>query len=64
MAKDRSFASKTAKMDGEKDTCPVCGGTYTHLRHISTAKSAKTGSWKSKRKMVRVCNCNQKEIYG
>ena len=64
MAKDRSFASKTLKVDGGNDTCPVCGDTYTQLRHISTAKSDKTDAWKSNRKMVKVCSCNQKEIYG
>ncbi|MCH7817937.1 MAG: hypothetical protein IIB40_00080 [Candidatus Marinimicrobia bacterium] len=64
MAKDRSFATKTAKAEGGKDSCPVCGDAYAYLRHISTAKSAKTDAWKANRKMVRVCGCNQKEIYG
>ena len=64
MAKDRSFATKTAKMDASKDICPVCGDTYSHIKQISTAKSDKTGSWKSNRRMVKVCSCNQKEIYG
>ncbi|MCH8299149.1 hypothetical protein E3V55_01275 [Candidatus Marinimicrobia bacterium MT.SAG.3] len=64
MAKDRSFATKTAKTDGGNDMCPVCGDTYTNIRHISTAKSDKTDAWKANRKMVKVCSCNQKEIYG
>ena len=64
MAKDRSFATKTAKGDGGKDVCPVCGDSYAYIRHISTSKSDKTYAWKANKKMVRVCSCNQKEIYG
>ena len=64
MAKDRSFATKTAKVDAGGDTCPVCGDSYAYIRYISTSKSDKTGAWKANRKMVRVCSCNQKEIYG
>ena len=64
MAKDRSFASKTANTVAEGDICPVCGTEYTFLKHVSTAKSDKTGAWKFSKKMVKVCNCNEKEIYG
>lgn len=64
MAKDRSFSTKTAKADAPKDTCPVCGDSYAYIRHISTSRSDKTDAWKASRKMVRVCSCNQKEIYG
>lgn len=64
MAKDRSFAAKTAKTGAEGEHCPVCGDSYTYLRHFSTLKSEKTDSWKLNRKMVRVCGCNEKEVYG
>ena len=64
MAKDRSFATKTAKPDSGNNSCPVCGDAYAYIRHISTSRSDKTDAWKSNRKMVRVCSCNQKEIYG
>jgi len=64
MAKDRSFASKTLKIGIESDTCPVCGTAYTFLKHVSTAKSEKSNAWKFNKKMVKVCNCNEKEIYG
>ncbi|MCH8273130.1 MAG: hypothetical protein IIB41_07735 [Candidatus Marinimicrobia bacterium] len=64
MAKDRSFSAKTAKVDDGSDTCPVCGDSYAYIKHISTSRSDKTNAWKANRKMVRVCSCNQKEIYG
>jgi len=65
MAKDRSFASKTSKTDEvEGDHCPICGNAYTYLKHVSTARSEKTDAWKYNKKMVRVCSCNAKEIYG
>ncbi len=64
MAKDRSFAAKTAKVGTDGEHCPVCGNSYTYLKHYSTSKFEKTGSWKLNKKMVRVCRCNEKEIYG
>ncbi len=64
MAKDRSFSAKTEKVDARSDACPVCGDSYAYIRHISTSRSDKTNAWKANRKMVRVCSCNQKEIYG
>ena len=64
MAKDRSFASKSAKAVAGGELCPVCGNEYTYLRHVSTTKSEKTGGLKFSKKMIRVCSCNEKEIYG
>ncbi len=64
MAKDRSFASKTANIGTEGETCPVCGTVYTNLKHVSTSKSDKSDAWKFNKKMVKVCNCNEKKIYG
>ena len=64
MAKDRSFASKTAKIGDEGETCPVCGTVYTNLRHVATSKSEKSDACKFNKKKVKVCSCNEKQIYG
>jgi len=64
MAKDRSFASKTAHIEPIGEICPVCGTTYINIKHVSTSKSDKSDAWKFNKKMIKVCNCNEKNIFG
>ena len=67
MAKDRSFASKTAKtgIGGlELDHCDVCGKTYDHVKQVVSVKSERTGAWKFNERSVLVCDCNRQEVMG
>lgn len=67
MAKDRSFAGKTAKTGiggPEFDHCPVCDKIYDHVKLVTSRKSEKTGAWKFKEKSVLVCDCNHAEVMG
>jgi uncharacterized protein with PIN domain len=64
MAKTTSFAEKAAKaMAGKKGSeCPKCGGQMQSVLVISAEKSAKA-SYKYNQHFVRVCKCNEKEVY-
>ena len=64
MAKTTSFAEKAAKaMAGKKGSeCPKCGELMQSVLVISSEKSEKA-SYKYNRRFVRVCKCNEKEVY-
>ncbi len=63
MAKKQDFASKTQKSKYVK-SCPVCGETYTYVKAVSMVPSEKGGSYHFAERMVAVCKCNEKEVYG
>lgn len=64
MAKTTSFAEKAAKaLAGKKGAeCPKCGELMQSVLVISAQKSAKA-SYKYNQHFVKVCKCNEKEIY-
>lgn len=65
MAKDRSFAAKVAKASGKKsDQCSVCNSTTNHVLFVKSVYSDQTRSWKFNERYLRVCKCNQQEVYG
>ena len=61
--KQRTFADKLRR---EKQVvhCPKCGGAVQPIFHVKSEWSERTNSWKFKQKLVKVCKCNQKEVYG
>lgn len=66
MSKDRSFAAKLAKAahKGADATCPVCGEPTSPVLFVVSEKSPVTNAWRFNKRLVKVCKCNQKEIYG
>lgn len=65
MAKDRSFAAKVAKASGKSvEQCPVCNGPVNHVLFVKSVFSDRTHSWKFNEGHVKVCKCNQQEVYG
>jgi hypothetical protein len=64
MAKGTSFAEKAAKaMAGKKGAeCPKCGELLQSVLVISAEKSDKS-SYKYNQRFVKVCKCNEKEVY-
>jgi len=64
MAKTTSFAEKAAKaLAGKKGAeCPKCGELMQAVLVISAEKSEKA-SYKYNQHFVKVCKCNEKEIY-
>jgi uncharacterized C2H2 Zn-finger protein len=66
MAKDRSFAAKVAKAAGGKsgNRCPQCGEIFSTVQLVVSEKSAVSKSWKFNDRFVRVCKCNEAEVYG
>ncbi len=69
MAKDRSFAGKTAKVAKggaltHAKTCPVCGELIVTYQHISLVPNAEKKSMRFNDRFVGVCKCNAHEIVG
>lgn len=64
MAKDRSFAAKTAKSahEGER-VCSQCGEAYTNVKVVQSLQNKETGNWRFKNQIVALCKCNEKEYY-
>ncbi|MCK4272856.1 hypothetical protein KAU04_08175 [bacterium] len=64
MAKRQSFAEKSAHAQSKHQrTCPVCGAAIRSVRWVAAEVSSKN-AFKFNHKMVNVCKCNEKEIYG
>ena len=64
MAKQQSFADKANKaaMKRFKD-CAVCGAPLLPVLHVVSEKQT-GGAFKFRQKLVRVCKCNEKAVYG
>ncbi|MGC8594896.1 MAG: hypothetical protein ACP5MI_04755 [Candidatus Kryptoniota bacterium] len=64
MAKTTSFAEKAAKsLQGKKGVeCPKCGETIQNVLVVSSEKS-ESNTFRYNKKFVKVCKCNEKEIY-
>ena len=63
--KDRSFAAKAAKgKGGNANSCPVCGESFTAVKLSKTDKHETTGAYRFSDKIVKMCKCNEKEIFG
>jgi len=64
MAKRQSFADKSAHAQGRgPKNCPQCGNPLQTVRLV-TSELSPAGTYRFNRKMVKVCKCNSKEIYG
>lgn len=64
MAKDRSFAAKVAKASGKTaDHCPTCNSSISHVLYVKSVFSDQTNAWKFKEGHMKVCKCNQQEVY-
>lgn len=63
MARRTDFAAKMAKGQKQGPTCPVCGNVYTFVKKVESYYSEDSGSWKYKTMNLKVCKCNEKEVY-
>ena len=63
MAKDKSFAAKMAKGAKNDGTCQQCGEQKNTVLVVGSEKNELKDSWKFKEKIVRVCKCNEAEVY-
>ncbi len=66
MAKEQSFAAKVAKATSGPSgtTCATCGEIYNMVRLVVSEKAETGKAWKFSQNLVRVCKCNQAEVYG
>jgi hypothetical protein len=64
MAKDRSFAAKTAKGQTEGNVCLKCQQPINMIKYVKSQKDDKKESWKFRESIVGVCKCNEKEYLG
>ncbi|MFZ0390885.1 MAG: hypothetical protein WAN36_10545 [Calditrichia bacterium] len=63
MAKKQDFASKAAKAQKTGLACLQCGDVYTFVKKVDSYYSEESDSWKYQTKNIKVCRCNEKEIY-
>lgn len=66
MSKDRSFAAKVAKALSSDDGkhCPECGESFSTVKLVVSENSKAKNSWKFNQRLVRLCKCNEAEVYG
>ncbi len=63
MAKKQDFQSKVQKQSKLGNVCPTCEATYSYIKMVDAMQSEKSGHWKFGSRNVKVCKCNEKEIY-
>ncbi|HMA62097.1 MAG TPA: hypothetical protein VKP78_05550 [bacterium] len=58
-----TFAEKTKKtaQKAHGEECPECGAEIKLVKHIDSVDNGK--SLKFKTRIVKVCDCNKKEVY-
>jgi len=60
--KVKSFADKMlAKAD--VTTCPVCGEAQQNVVIVQPERDSETNHYRYTRSSVKVCKCNEKEVY-
>jgi len=64
VGKTRTFVDKMKKDKAHALTCPVCGGVMQAVRTLTPVANEATGYFKFHDKIVHVCKCNHKEVYG
>lgn len=63
MAKAQTFADKAAKSQKLKyKKCPKCENVMEPILVVSSEMTA-SGTWKFNQKRIKVCKCNEKEVY-
>ncbi len=62
MAKNQ-FADKTSKAASKKRICPVCNSDITPVMVVASDRSPRSGSVKFSQRLIKVCKCNEKEVY-
>jgi hypothetical protein len=60
--KQRTFADKVQAKTHVVD-CPKCNSPLQPVLMVRSVKKEDSGTWKFKRQLVKVCKCNQKEVY-
>ncbi len=63
MAKKQDFSSKSKKMEKRGPLCPVCGNVFTYVKKVESYPSEESGSWKYRTQNIKVCQCNESEVY-
>jgi len=61
--KEKSFLAKVRK---EKMVmkCPVCSKPFTPIIFIKSVQSEISGAWKFNERIIKLCKCNEKEVFG
>ena len=63
MAKKQDFAAKLAKTQRKLESCQTCGDVYTFIKKEQAYFSESSNSWKYEMRSIKVCKCNEKEVY-
>jgi len=61
--KEKSFLAKVRK---EKMVikCPVCSKTITPIIFVKSVQSEISGACKFNERIIKLCKCNEKEVFG
>lgn len=60
--KAKSFSDKLRKAEHHGTVCPVCGQEYLMVKQVKAIPTEK-GTWKFNQNLIRVCKCNEAEVY-
>ena len=63
MAKKQDFISKLTKGHKKGEICPNCENIFTFVKKVDSYLSEESQTWKYRTETVKVCSCNEKEIY-
>ena len=65
MAKASGFGDKVAKAQAQKfRLCPVCGADTVPVRVVRSVRNEERGSTQYHDTIVKVCKCNEKQVWG
>lgn len=59
----KTFAEKALGKKLDSPACPECGQVYEVVLVVNSEKREENGEWKFARSRVKVCKCNEKEVY-
>lgn len=60
--KAKTFAEKAMKKSLH-EVCSVCGQEYSAVKLVKSEKKGTSNNWQYVEKIVKVCKCNEKEVY-
>ena len=61
--KEKSFLSKVRKEKMVKK-CPVCEKLITPILFVKSVQSEISGAWRFSERSIKLCKCNEKEVWG
>ncbi len=61
--KQKSFADKAMSGKTKGHVCPKCNEAFSLVLVVDSGKNEDSGSWKFMKTMMKVCKCNESNVY-